>query len=393
MEATDLVVEVRNSAFSRVGQVPIDSMKTCQLIKRYNSVGAWTLEVRNDDPMAYELKQEGAGLVAWAYDSVFLSGPMVTWSKKESREDPIGTTTFVGADDLVVLNDLAAFTVPSSSDPAQQTRSYDVRTGALETVCKQYVNLNVGPGAPADRREALARALRLESDRGRGPQVTGAARFEAVGELLAALCAVDATMGFDVVQVDGGLQTLFSMYTVRDRTGTVRMDVANDLLDSTESSVSAPTTTVALVAGTGSKGDRVLVAVNDQDSLDAQRRWGRRIETFIDQRSSDTLAQLVQAGQEEVQTNGRTTYSLKVTPSDDSTMIFNRDWFVGDRVGVVVDDQPVTDVVSEAIIALSDGGLKLGATVGDPVGYDWEAEMQRRVTDHEARIALLERSL
>jgi hypothetical protein len=52
----------------------------------------------------------------------------------------------------------------------------------------------------------------------------------------------------------------------------------------------------------------------------------------------------------------------------------------------------LVDVVSEAIIVVEAGDARIGATIGDPVGYDWEAAVSAGLRDHDSRLSRLERS-
>jgi hypothetical protein len=392
VRAEQIVLEVRRPDFSRVGQIDLGLVQDGKFIKRFNAVGAWQFTLPNEHPACRYLKVPSAGILVWFNDRPYLSGPMLSWTKVESSDDPIGTTTFVGADDLIVLADKAAYPLPSTADVTAQTVAYDTRTGPAESVMKAYVQANVGPGAPAARRDALNSGLRIEPDQQRGAKVTGTARFDQVGALLAELAGADATLGFDVVQDAERLGTLMTVYEITDRSAFVRMDVDNDLLKSTLSGIGAPKLTRALVAGQGEGEERTFVEVTDDLAVQAEQQWGRRIEQFIDQRQTDDPDQLTQAGIKEIQENARTIASLKVVPQDGDTMRYGIDWNTGDRVGVVVDEQVLVDTVSEAILVIDEGDTEVGATIGDPVGYDWEAAVTRSLNDHSARISRIERA-
>lgn len=390
MLITDLTVEVRDSSLTRVGQLLPADLVGSEFVLRFNNVGGWKVTLPSSHPMADALRAPGAGLILTnSAGAVLLSGPTVSARNTKTATDPTGEWEIVGTDDSGVLGRMLAFPDPTTDDVTAQGADYDVRTGFAETVMKEFVDVNIGPSAVAGRQVP---SLTIDTDLGRGATVTGKARFDRLGELLASL-ATTAGLGFTVDQQDD--QLVFSVYEPADRSDYVRMDVDNQRLEKAEYAYKAPSVTRVIVAGQGAGVDRQFLEVANTESLAAETAWGQRIELFKDQRNTNDPDELTQAGDEVLADGGRTGESVSVSPSDDQTMAYGVDWGLGDRVTVVVGDTEVAQVVTEVAIVVTDAGVKVGATVGDPVvasASDPESVTAVATADQETRISNLERN-
>jgi hypothetical protein len=171
------------------------------------------------------------------------------------------------------------------------------------------------------------------------------------------------------------------------------MDMDNQKLSRAEYTYAKPKVTRAIVGGQGEDEWRRFAEVTNTDSLSAETEWGRRIEVFKDERSTRVNAQLVQSGLELLVDEGKTITELSVTPSDDNNMKFGVDWYLGDKVTVVVNDIEASAVVTEIGISIGDDGVRIGATVGTPVATDYESKIIARQSKQEDRISNLERSI
>jgi len=388
MRTEDITLEVRSEALGRLGQISDEYWTDVKLIKIFRGVGSWSLSLPADLPLAIELAKPGRGIIAVGpANRVLLSGPMINFTKETTRTNTIGKLYFNGVDDNIHLSDGKAWPQPSNPDVATQTEAYDVRTGLCENVMRGYVGANIVPGiAPADR---AVPGLALQPSQGRGLVVTGRARFDSLGTVLSDL-AVAGGLGFEIVQI--GLTKQLQIYEPRDLSKKIRMDVYNDLLDSSKYGAGAPTMTRSLVAGQGEGADRNIVKVTTPESLASEAEWGRKIEYFRDRRDTNVPAELTQAGLDDVVVNGVKSKTLSVTPSDEMTMVYGKDWYVGDIVGVVVDQSELSAVVTQAIITMDTKGVRTAATVGDVVGFDFESRMIASQQDLAKRLAFIEKN-
>ncbi|MER5632170.1 siphovirus ReqiPepy6 Gp37-like family protein [Streptomyces nitrosporeus] len=353
----------------------------------FNNVGTWALTLPSEHPLANALRLPGAGVIITGPADVLMSGPVSASEYAATADDRRGSISFSGISDSAILADMLAWPEPSNPDATTQSTGHDIRTGPAESLMHAYVNANCGPLAPAARRRA---GLVMGGDYARGPVVTKSARFPQLGELLTEL-GLTADLGFRVVQ--RGQQLKFETYAVRDRTREIRLDVLSGTLSGQRVAVSPPSATRVIVAGQGELEDRTFVAVDTDTSQAAEADWNRRIERFVDQRQTNDLAELAQAGDEVLAEEGDTAVAVQAVPVEDAAfMDFGRDWGLGDRVTVVAGGQELTSAVTGLVIKADEDGFRLGTTLGDPTGFDPTASIADRVTSTESRVSSLERT-
>jgi hypothetical protein len=374
---------VRDKTLTRLGVVRPEEL-TLKCSPAFNNVGTWSLSLAYDHPLTEALRTPGSGVIITGPADVIMSGPVVTPTFTTSAQDPAGTVTFEGVSDEVVLSDMLAYPDPTNPDGAHQTLAHDVRTGYAETVIHAYVNANIGPDAPGERRKT---GLVMGADLGRGPVVTKSARFPVLGNLLSEIALV-ADLGFRVVQRGAALS--FETYLVSDKTKEIRLDTRTGTLSGQKVAVSAPGLTRAIVAGQGDLTERQFLQVDTPESIAAEADWGRRIEKFVDQRQTDDWDELQQAGDEAMADSGFTSVAVQAVPMEDTVMEFGVDWYLGDRVTVVIEDQELVSTATGAAILADSNGFKVGAILGDATGFDPQAALSRRVQGAETRISRLE---
>jgi hypothetical protein len=388
VKLTDITVEVRDKTLARLGAVNLDEAELTLTIT-HNNVGSWELSLPAEDELAQALAEPGAGIIITGPSDVLLSGPTAEDELAVNQSDYAGMVTFTGVSDSIILSDMLAWPQPSNSNPATQNVVADVRTGAAETLMHAYVNANIGPGASAARKNPL---LTMGANLARGSSTTKSARFPKLGALLAEIGLV-AGLGFRVVQ--RGAVLAFETYAIADKTTTVRLDAVNGTLTSQKVVTSAPGITRAIVGGDGEGVKQQIVAVSNTTAQAAELEWARPIEQFIDAKSSDTVAELTQAGNEALADDGFTAVSVQAVPADDMAMEFGVDWYVGDLVSIVrptseIQGMELTSPVTGCIIKVDDNGLRVGAILGDPKKLS--DPFGSRLAKAESRISALERS-
>jgi hypothetical protein len=386
MLLTDLTVEIRDSQLNRVALLVGAELVGATFVSRFNNVGSWTVKIPNGFPNAELLRTPGYGLIVTGPQGVIISGPTLSAQLEQGTEDPEGFWVITGADDSLVLEERLAYPDPAEADVSEQTKAHDERTGSAETVIKQYVDANIGPSAPAARQLP---ALTIEADEDRGDTVFASARFDKLQELVYSL-ATPSRLGYTIKQIDQALE--FQVYEPLDRTAEVRMDIANNQLTRTEYSYSSPKLTRAIVGGAGESVDRLFLEATTSDSVFAEDVWGRRIESFIDNRGSEELDELNQSALEQLTENGTTIVNISVSPTDDTNMRYGFDWNLGDKVTVVIDETEAQAVVTEVGISIQSDGVRVGATVGNPVALDFESKLIQKAAASDQRISNLERN-
>lgn len=387
MKIDDLVVEVRNPSFERIGQIVPQDLVGATFMARYNNVGAWSITLPYGNDLGELLRLPGYGIIVTrANGEPILSGPTLTAKLEQTRDNVEGNWQIEGSTDDILLSERLAYPTPTTADVTAQTSGYDIRTGATETVIKEYVSANLGATAPIERQ---VDNLVIEADAERGSTVFAKARFDNLHSLIYDLAQVSG-LGFALTQDDTDL--LFAMYQPTDRSDTIRMDIQNRKLSSSVYSYGTAKVTRAIVAGQGEAENRVFIERSNTESLAAETLWGRRIEVFKDSRNSSELDELNTAGDEILADRGKTIVEMSVVPSDDQTMVYGVDWFLGDRVTVVANEIESTAVVTEVGIRVEPDGIRVGATVGTPLGIEFEAKLLAKQEDQENRISNLERT-
>lgn len=144
MDSTALRVYVRNTALARVGQV--DDYTSLTVVPRYNTIGAYTMEISADSSKA-SILTEGNGLIirTGAGDTI-LSGPIrtVDWSRSESDAGS-GKLTISGVDDTALLAQYTCWPNPGAVIGSQGDAVYKISATAAETAMRALVNVNAAP--------------------------------------------------------------------------------------------------------------------------------------------------------------------------------------------------------------------------------------------------------
>ncbi|MFJ3775220.1 siphovirus ReqiPepy6 Gp37-like family protein [Streptomyces sp. NPDC090075] len=383
MKLQDITVEVRDKTLKRVGQIRPEELDLT-FTDNFNNVGSWALTLAAEHPLCDVLRTPGSGVIITGPDDVLMSGPMVKAEFNATPTDIGGSVNFEGVSDTVCLADSLAFPEPGNPNGATQTQAHDVHSGKAESVMHAFVKYNIGPLAPDARRKT---GLIMGTDGGRGPDIVQSARFPVLGNLLTEI-ALLGDLGFRVIQ--RGTNLVFETYVITDRTKLVRLDVRNGTLSGQKVAISPPGTTRAIVAGQGEQEDRQFLQVDTPESIAAEADWGRRIEKFVDQRNTGDWSELQQAGDEVMADEGFTAINVQIVPLEDSPMRYGKEWGLGDKLTVIVDDQELVSVVTGIVIKADKDGFKVGALMGDATGFDASAALNKRVSNTETRLSALE---
>jgi hypothetical protein len=384
----ELIIEVRDPDFKRIGQFRPGDLVGAKFILRFNNVGAWEMKLPAGNRLGEFLRLPGYGILVTGPDgSVIFSGPTLSAKLEQTYDNLQGDWLIQGASDTVLLVERLAYPNPTTDDVTNLGQATDARLGPAETVIKDYISFNIGPNAVPSRQVPN---LTIEPDAFQGSIIQGNARFEKLQELVYGL-AQTGGVGYDIQQV--GSDLVLSVYEPEDRTATIRMDLYNQKLSRAEYAYAGAKATRAIVGGQGEAQWRRFVEVSTPESLSAEVEWGRRVEVFKDGRNSRVLDQLTQDGLELLVDEGKTITELSVTPSDDINMRFGVDWYLGDKVTVVIDQLEAQAVVTEVGISIDADGVRIGATVGTPVALDYEAKLLAKQQRTEERVSNLERTV
>ena len=388
----DLLVEYRNKSLGRDGSIPLQDLRL-KMQPVYNGVGAWMVQLPAEHRAASYLRAPGAGIIVTNLKTgqTLFSGSTSKPSKKASIHDAKGLVTIAGLSDDRLLWDALAFADPTNADPAAATVANDVRTAVGSTLMRLYVTANIGPASPVGRRgTSLRNAIVLGADPALGATTTRRPRYDVLGDLLKGI-AQETGMGFRLVQVGTSLQ--FQVYQPVNRTSTIRLDIHNGTLQDQEVEHAPPEVTRMIVAGQGEGVERQMISMTTAASTTAESDWGLIIEEFRDQRNTDVVDELEAAGLERLNDAGFTKVALKAVPSNDQTMIFLTDFFMGDRVSVVIEDQEQPNsIITEAAIVVDSQGITTAVAIGDIADFDSDSYLRQQLTDTQKRVDNLERN-
>ena len=385
MRVDDLTVEVRNKSLERVGQLSGADLVGAEFILRHNEVGTWRVNLHATSDMAELLRTPGYGLIVTGPDGVIMSGPMLSAALVQTQDDAEGSWTIEGVDDSVILAERLAYPDPAEDDVTAQTEAYDVRNDAVETVLKEYVTENLVTGPTARRVSDLT----VATDLGRGSTVYGSARFDKMQELFYGL-AQSGGVGYTIEQQ--GASLVFDVYEPVDRSGLIRFDIDNGRLTSADYSYSAPSVTRAIVGGAGEQQERLFFEGTLTQSTDAETVWGRRIESFVDSRTTQESDEFTQVATEALIDEGKTRVAMTVTPTDNATMLFGSEWGLGDTITVTVRDIVATAVVYTVALSIQSDGVYLAAEVGTPMPVSYEAKLGKATLTQSKRLSEIERN-
>ena len=389
----DLLVEYRDKSLVRRGSIPMDDL-LLKMQPVYNGVGSWLVQLPSEHRAVPYLRTPGAGILVTNLKTgeTLLSGPASKPSAKASSGDPKGTTTIAGLTDDRLIWDARAFPSPTIADPGAQTAANDVRSGIASTLMRAYISANIGPTSPVGRRgSSLRNFITLGADPLLGALTTRRPRYDNLGELLKGI-ALETGLGFRLVQVGSSLQ--FQVYQPTDRSSMIRLDVQNGTLQDQEVEFAPPEVTRMIVAGQGEGVERQIISRTSTRATQAEDDWGLIIEEWKDQRNTDVTSELQAAGDERLNEAGFTKTALKATPSNDQTMIFLTDFFMGDSVAVVIGGQQQPKaVITEAAIVVDYNGIKTAVAIGDIADFDSTSALRQTVEDTQSRVDTLERSI
>ena len=386
MRVQDLTFEVRDRSLNRLGVILAQDLVGATLVVRFNKTGTWALKLPYAHPMGELLRLPGYGLLVTGPNAeIIMSGPTLTAKLEQTSNNTNGTWDIQGTSDDIILSERLAYPTPATADVTAQTNANDVRTGAAETVIKGYLSDNIGATSPSAR---TVQYLAIEADLARGDSVSGTARFNTLQELFYDLAQVGG-IGYRITQSDNTIQ--FKVYEPVDRSEIIRMDIQNRQLSSSIYSYGTARVTRAIIGGQGEAENRVFIEASNQASLNAEIDWARRIEVFHDARQTEDNTGLVSAGAEILVDNGKTIVEMSVTPTDDNKMNYGVDWFLGDTVTIVVNNIEATAVVTEVGIQVASDGVRIGATVGTPMGIEYESRVLDKTANLNQRVSNLER--
>lgn len=374
---------------------PIVDWTNLDVTRTFNAPAAGTLDLVAYPDVLAQL-QPGNRLVVVRDGAIWCAGPMeipqqYSWGvgggSANNEPDP-GKVTVSFSDDLAYIAGYKTYPDPTVPATAQTVASYVRSAVGAETIIRDLVNLNCGPGALVPRQIPH---LVLGTVAGAGTTCNVTTRFEPVLDACRTVALAGGNIGFRTVQVGQTIE--FQVYAPRDLSGSARFSRGLGNLRAVSYKQSAPTLTTALVAGSGNAENRIISEVSDAT---ATSTWWR-IEEVVNQSDTGDSSQLAQAGQVALAQGAAPVELATVTIDipdgpDGPGQIAGRDFDLGDRVSVEpLPGFAVTDLVrSIQLQATPKDGEYVTSVVGSPDATT-DPVWVLTVRDLSRRLARLER--
>lgn len=402
-----LLEELKLGDLSRGRPIPFQKV---DVTLAYNQVGSVVLDLPANDRNWELITLDGNGdLIPFGvvlnWGGVFEVPLLIEdWSFKRTLTDGkiVETIALTGGDFLAVIANRIAYRAPAVAWNLQTVGSTVYGPDHAETVIKTIVSANVVTTADTDRRVPL---LTVASDLARGgtvtykvvtpqPDVTTGTENPTVAQsLMDMVRAVDeqSPIGVQVTLGDGAL--VFDCYVPRDLSELAVFSATLGNLPEATLTVAAPTANAVLVQSkvTGS-------TFSQTNGTGATSPW-RRVETFLDQSSTDTAADVTTAATQAIAA-GVSKVSIAVTVVDLPRLRFGADasGVQGYRVGDIVtldirDGVTYSDIVSKVQLVADASGDTYTETVTPTIGTASDATDQTMPAKLAAELRSLERRL
>lgn len=378
----------------------LQNWTTLSAAVKFNTVGVWTITLPAFSDQA-ALLASGGGVIILRNGVTFMSGPIdtISYTRDATTNAYPGTLTVSGADDLVWVAERLIFPDPTSESSDQALEGYWQRSGVAGQLICDLVNANASQLAPLPERQVPGLVVAGST---LGSTVSTQARFTPLADELTTLALAGGGLGFRCSQVaaPNGFtpELLFEVYQPIDRSLTARFSFEMGNMRDVTYAEAAPMVTRDIVAGSGTGTGRFIVEVPNTAS---EALWGRRVEAFDDQRSTNDTVLLTQAGQTAL-ANGAGQLQIAATTVESPTLRVGADDPAAGITGIGLGDSAslspylgvgVVDTVRQ-ITLTADGGSTGGELVTLLVGDGSTTNLpafERLIRAQDRRISKLER--
>jgi hypothetical protein len=336
---------------------PLETWSEIDVMLRFNEPGSGTFKMPASTRNMAALQLAHRVQVV-REGSVFIGGPVekngpFNWSA--SGGGP-GEVQVYFADDSAMIANKVTYPDPTSIATEQTAESHWALTSYGEDVMRKLVDANAGPGSLPFRRVPQLALGALQS---LGLVATITSRFEPLGEALRRTALAGGGLGYQVRQV--GRTLYFEVYQPTDKSASVRFSRDLGNLRAFSYELESPTVTSVIVAGQGEGTLRTIREITDSG---AETAWWRS-ERFLDQRQTDIVEELDQAGAEALGEGGEQVRLSTIT-IDTPDQTYGEHYGLGDVVGIeLTDNFQITEVVRAVHYQCSPrSGEVITATIG-----------------------------
>ena len=327
----------------------IDVFDTLNYELLFNEVGSYDIKIPHEKSHYEEIEQFGA--VEIVRDSIVVYTGLIQNINRRWNENE-NSITLSGGDSNYWLATRLALPVPLGAGN-YSTAEHDVRTGACETIMKQYVDYNMGINSHSLRKIT---GVTVDPDMGSGIYLTGRARFQNLLTFLQELAIQGGDIGFEMNA------RLFTVYLPSDKTSYIIFSKEFGNLEEFEYNYKSPMFNYVICGGGGEGTARVFSEHGDSQSILDYLR----IESFRDRRDTSDSAEMYATIEEEL-TNNKEQFSLSFIPSETTNIRFYDDYFLGDKIRCVVDGANYDAVIRSASFNVDrNNGESLKIGIGTP---------------------------
>ncbi len=351
----------------------IDVFNSLNYSLLFNEVGSYSLAIPYNNAPASDIEQMGKVEIV-RDDVIVFTGLIQRIQRKWNRNDNI--ISLSGADENYWLASRLALPVPLG-DGNYSSQEHDVRTGAGETIIKQYVDYALASNALTARQVS---GITIEADAGAGNSITGRARFQNLLLFLQELAIQAGDLGIEIAN------NSFNVYIPTDKSGNIVFSEELENLNSFEYNYRAPLFNYVICGGGGEGTARTFLEHGDSQSL---VDYGR-IEFFRDRRDTTDTTELYNTIDEELENNTEQ-FDFVFSAIEIKNMVFFDDYFLGDKIRCVVDGVKYDSVVRSANFRVLRDGEKLELGMGNPYFAGGEMELIKINKMLKRRLSNLER--
>ncbi|WP_341719929.1 hypothetical protein QQG74_09585 [Micromonospora sp. FIMYZ51] len=324
----------------------VDDWTSISVTLRHNEPSSGEFTAPQTRDLVEAVRTPRARIVLERDGEILLAGPIestpLVWSADEHGYDGAGDLTVRWADDLALIAGRLSYPNPAQAATAQTSAKWTA-TGNPETLIRDLVNLNAGPGALSERQIPQ---LVLGPSAGATGSVTWSTRFQPLTDDLRGVAAISPTrIGFRTQQVGSTIE--FQVYLPTDRTQGIWFSRSMGNVLSIEHEPEIAVATVAICGGKDAGANRLIL---ERGAADVGSQ--HRIEVFVDGSGADNSTQLAAVGDEEL-ANSAEVQRLAVRAADIDGQRYG-DYQLGDLVAVeAYPGMPdVPDIVSAVEISV-----------------------------------------
>lgn len=365
-----------------------------------NTAGSGQFSAPVSDRLVSLVDTPGNRIHLYHQGRYFCGGPIEVRTQDEPAKSD-GVKTVNWTTDLVWLAARLSYPTPTAESTDQTSINY-TDSGVAETVLRNLVDKNLGPGALVARR-----VPHLVLGAANSPLVGSTASIQSplsqkVADCLRDIAAAGGDLTFDVVlqtnPSTGNPELAFVVWEPRDVSSVVRYSKGLGNLNSLSFTNNSPTVTVAIVGQDSDSSDTTSPVGKVTERVDsvAVSRWGRIEQWVSSTEDADSTDAEKEAQRQQDGDLALLAGSASVEINADVVDTPKRQYGVNYRLGDIVGIQPATGVpIKDTVTAVKlTADPKSGVTIAPTIGtgnakngkaiIDYVLQLQRRMARLEA---------